>query len=73
MSKNQHVVPRDGQWIVRGDTSPRPSGVFRTQGDAIGHARERARSRGGELVIHGRDGRIREKTSYDRDLAPRKE
>jgi hypothetical protein len=44
--------------------------VFERQADAISHAREIARSTGSELVIHGRDGRIREKNTYGRDPFP---
>ena len=35
MSKNQHVVPRDGQWAVRGAGNSRDTSVFPTQGKAI--------------------------------------
>jgi len=70
MRKNQHVVPRNGKWAVRGEGDSKVSGIFNTQTDAINRAREIARSQGSELVIHGRDGRIREKSSYGRDPFP---
>ena len=72
MAKNQHVVPRNGQWAVRGEGNIKDTGVFKTQTDAINRAREIARGQGSELVIHGRDGRIREKSSYGRDPFPPK-
>lgn len=70
MKKSQHVIPRNGQWAVRSEGNRKVSGVFKTQSDAIGHARAIARGQGSELVIHGRDGRIREKSSYGRDPFP---
>jgi hypothetical protein len=72
MKKNQHVVPQNGQWAVRGEGNSRASGVFKTQADAIDYARERARNNRSELLIHGQDGRIREKNSYGRDSFPPK-
>lgn len=64
MGKNQHVVPRSGGWAVRGAGNSRDSGIFPTQQAAIQRAREIARGQGSELVVHGRDGRIRETSSY---------
>ena len=70
MKKTQHVVPQNGQWAVREERSNQPPRVFEKQTDAINHARSEARKDGGEIVIHGRDGRIREKNSYGRDSFP---
>jgi len=70
MPKTQHVVPQNGGWAVREEKSSQPPPLFEKQTDAINHARNKARKDGGELVIHGRDGRIREKNSYGRDSFP---
>lgn len=70
--KNQHVVPRDGQWAVRGQGSTRATSVHSTQREAIESARDIARKSGSELIIHGRDGKIREKSTYGRDPHPPK-
>lgn len=72
MGRNQHVVPRNGQWAVRGAGNSRATRVFDTQGEAIDAAREIARNQGTELVIHRPDGRIREKNSYGTDPFPPK-
>jgi hypothetical protein len=72
MKKTQHVVPQDGRWAVREERSSQPPRVFEKQANAIDHARNKARKDGGEMVIHGRDGRIREKNSYGRDSFPHK-
>lgn len=59
-----HVKPRDGRWAVTRHGNKRASSVHDTQRDAIKVARELARRASGELVIHGRDGAIRERDSY---------
>jgi hypothetical protein len=70
--KGQHVVPRDGRWSVRKTGSNRVTRTYDTQREAISEARKIARNQGGELYIHGRDGRIRERDSYGKDPHPPK-
>lgn len=70
--KNQHVVPRESGWAVKGAGSTRATRVFATQREAIHAGREIARRQGSELLIHGRDGRIREKNTYGKDPFPPK-
>lgn len=65
--KNQHVVPTQGGWAVRGAGSKKVTKVFPTQKAAIKKARDIARRQGSELLIHGRDGKIREKNTYGKD------
>lgn len=63
MPRNErHVVPNPhGGWDVRAPGADRSSSHQPTQGDAIDRAREIVgNSGGGEVVIHGRDGRIRD-------------
>lgn len=71
--KNQHVVPRDGEWAVRSEGSNRVTSVHNTRREAIDAARELARNQASELVIHGRDGRVRERDSYSSDPLPPRE
>lgn len=59
----QHVVPHADGWAVRGEGNSRATSVHDTQREAINLAREIARNQGGELLIHGRDGQIRERDS----------
>ena len=70
MGKNQHVVPVDGEWGVRGGGNDRLTSVHGTQGEAIQAAREIAINQRSEVVIHRRDGRIRDKDSYGNDPFP---
>ena len=69
-SKGFHVVPSGGRWSVRRAGASRASSLYATQKEAIESARARARSERGELYIHGRDGRIRERDSYGNDPFP---
>ena len=69
-NRNQHVVPAKDGWAVRRAGSPKATKMFGTQREAIERGREIARNQGSELLIHGRDGRIREKSTYGRDQYP---
>lgn len=68
--KNIHVVPRNDGWIIRKEGSSKATSVHKTQRDAVAAAREMARNLNTELVIHGRDGRIRNRDSYGSDPLP---
>jgi uncharacterized protein YdaT len=70
MGKNQHVVPAGDSWGVRGEGNERLTSIHDTQAEAIEAAREIARNQQSELVIHRRDGRIRDKDSYEPDPFP---
>lgn len=69
-NKNQHVVPRDCQWAIRGSGNSKDTRRFQTQREAIREARKIAKRQKSELVIHGRDGKIRAKSSYGGDPNP---
>ncbi len=67
---NQHVVRRGSGWAVRGEGNGRDTSLHDTQSDAIDAAREIAINQRSEVVIHGRDGKIRDKDSYGNDPCP---
>ena len=60
--QERHVVPKpEGGWNVEKPNAERASGHFGTQAEALARAREiLGNVGGGEAVIHGRDGRIRD-------------
>jgi hypothetical protein len=68
--KNQHVVPHGKDWAVRGENNERATSVHETQSEAERAAREIAIRQRSEVVIHRRDGRIRDKNSYGNDEFP---
>jgi uncharacterized protein YdaT len=71
-SKNQHVVPHQDGWAVKGEGNQRATSVHNTQQQAVDAARQIARNQQSELVIHRPDGRIRDKDSYGHDPFPPK-
>ena len=70
--RNQHVVPHEDGWAVRGAGSRRATSVHQTQREAIDAGRQIARNQRTELFVHGRDGRIRERDSHGNDPFPPK-
>jgi hypothetical protein len=68
--KNQHVVPHNGKWAVKGEGNTRATSSHDTQGEATGRARDIALRQKSELLIHGRDGEIRSRDSYGHDPYP---
>jgi hypothetical protein len=73
MGRNHHVVPHDGEWAVEREGAERAGSLHPTQREAIDVGRERAIRDHGELVIHDRHGRIRDKDSYGNDPYPPKD
>jgi len=71
MSRNVHVIPSDGGWKVRVEGG-HDSKQFKTQREAMTLGRSIARSNRSDQIIHGRDGRIRQRDSYGRDPFPAK-
>ena len=72
MKKNQHVVPRGQDWAVKGEGNARATSVHDTQAEAIDAARQTAMRQQSELLIHGRNGQIRERNSFGSDPYPPK-
>jgi hypothetical protein len=70
--KNQHVVPHGGDWAVKGAGNSKATSVHSTQQEAIDRGRSIAQNQKSELLIHGENGRIREKNSYGIDPYPPK-
>jgi hypothetical protein len=71
MTKRIHVTQRaDGDWQARREIVSRAGSIHTTQEDAIAAARKTAQREGGEVVIHGRDGKIRDADSFGNDPHP---
>ncbi len=67
MKKNQHVVPHGKAWAVIGEGNEKKTKIVPTQIEAINIAREIAKNQQSELVIHNREGKIRDKDSFGND------
>lgn len=64
---NVHVVPSEEGWAVKTEGTGRVNSLHDTQKAAIDSARSIARREAGELIVHARSGRIRERDSYNND------
>lgn len=65
-SKSQHVIKRDNGWAVRGEGNKKDTTIAPTQKEAIERAIEIARNNSSEVIIHGRDGRVRDTRNYSK-------
>ena len=65
MGKDDWVQPRDdGQWEVKKQGNDRTSSVHGTPGQAADAGKNAAQDERSDLIIKGRDGKIRSKDSY---------
>ena len=65
--KRLYVTRSDTGWQVRQEGSSRAIGAFPSQAEATEAAKTALRKSGGELRVHGRDGRIRESLTLGRN------
>ena len=68
-----HVVPHGDGWATKKEGSQRAGVVTDTQKAAIERAREQAIRQKVEVVIHRKDGTIRDSDSYGNDPNPPKD
>jgi|TARA_R100000656_G_C3880675_1_gene114344 hypothetical protein len=72
--RDVHVVPhKDGGWATVKEGASRAGSLHNTQKGAIDRARSQAQREKTEVVIHRRDGRIRDSDSYGNDPFPPKD
>ncbi len=62
--ESQHVLPRDGSWVIKRAGASRASKVFSTQEEAKSAGMTIAKSQGSSLFVHGKDGRIRARIDF---------
>ncbi|WP_096663440.1 DUF2188 domain-containing protein [Polaromonas sp. AET17H-212] len=71
--KDVHVVPHEDGWATKKEGAGRAGVVVNTQKEAIERARDQAKREHVEVVIHRRDGTIRDSDSYGNDPNPPKD
>lgn len=71
--KDIHVVPHEDGWATKKEGAGRAGSVHETQRDAIDRARDQAKREKVEVVIHRKDGKIRDSDSYGNDPHPPKD
>lgn len=62
--KNQHVVPLGNGWAVKAAGAKHATVITTKQSQAISYARSIAKNSHADLIVHGRNGRIRERSRY---------
>lgn len=67
MDRFVHVINERGEWVVQVEGSSPARSRHTTQAEAIAAGRGIARKAKTELLVHGRDGAIRDRSSYGRD------
>ncbi|MFA6111256.1 MAG: DUF2188 domain-containing protein [Candidatus Latescibacterota bacterium] len=70
MAKNLHIVQNGRMWEVKAEKVSQPVSQHYTQANAIAKATTIGRQEKTEVIIHGRDGRIRERNSFGNDPFP---
>lgn len=73
IKKDIHVVPHKNGWATKKEGAERAGAVVGTQKEAIGRARQQAIRERVEVVIHKRNGTIRDSDSYGNDPYPPKD
>jgi len=68
-----HVVPHKDGWATKREGAGRAGSVHSTQKAATERAREQAIRERSEVVIHRKDGTIRDSDSYGNDPHPPKD
>jgi hypothetical protein len=63
-TNNQHVVPHEEGWAVRGEGNERYTATYEYQDDAIDRAKDIAKNYKSSVVIHRKNGSIRDRISY---------
>ena len=71
--KNQHVVPDNKKWGIKGEGNSKITKNFDKKEDAVDAARQIAKNQQSELVIHKKDGTIQNKNSFGNDPNPPKD
>ena len=65
-----HVMQEGKKWAVKVEGSAQASSTHNTQAAAAKAGRSTAKRNQAELLVHGRTGKVREKTSYGKDPRP---
>lgn len=71
--KDIHVVPHPEGWATKKEGAARAGKVTTTQKEAIDAAREQAKRERSDVVIHRKNGKIRDSDSYGEDPNPPKD
>ena len=70
--KSVHVVPaKQGGWNTKSSGASRAGSHHKTKADALDRAKEQAKNAPlGQVVVHGKDGKIQTEHTYGKDPCP---
>ena len=70
MGKSQWVSPRNEKWAVHGEGNSKDTKLFSKKKEAWDYAVSVAKNQHSEVIVQGRDGKIRSKDRYGNDPCP---
>ena len=62
--RSQHVVPLGNGWAVQTEGRKTATVITTRQSEAISYAKDIAKYHNTDVIVHGRNGKIRVKNSY---------
>jgi hypothetical protein len=65
-----HVVPKSDGWVVTASGADQPKQQFARKEDAVQFGESVAKRKRTSLIIHGRDGKIKDIDAYGSDPIP---
>lgn len=68
--KQYHVVPHENGWAVKTWGCSKSTSIYDTQKEAISSAKRVVKGENYELIIHRRDGSVRERNQIKSDPSP---
>ncbi len=67
--RNQHVVPLGNGWAVRDSGAVKASVITSRQSEAIEYTTTVAKKEKADVIIHFRNGKIRDRNSYAQQIS----
>ncbi|SER34545.1 Uncharacterized protein YdaT [Gracilibacillus ureilyticus] len=60
MDKGEHVIPHEDGWAVKAEDAKKASNVYDNKQDAIDRAKEIAKNKQTQVIIHNKDGSVKD-------------
>ncbi|HMG91711.1 MAG TPA: DUF2188 domain-containing protein [Chryseolinea sp.] len=70
--EDRYVIPYDGKWAVRSESSERVERIFDHKIEAVRYGRTAARKSNASLTIQKKSGRVQQRISYNPNRRARK-
>lgn len=62
--QNQHILPHNEGWQIKGDIHAKPTQVTGTRDEAIAVAKEIAREENSEVIVYEKNGAIKDREFF---------